>query len=84
MRLEEKAEVEQVLLVYPDGYQHYWNECRKAATSTANIENINENPFFEEMINYFANKYHYQQEKSICCRYVRRWPHGTQACFNDA
>jgi polyhydroxybutyrate depolymerase len=56
-RLEEKAEKEQVLLVYPDGYLHYWNECRKAATSKANIENINENAFFEQMIGYFKKKY---------------------------
>src|SRR5215218_8716347 len=34
-KLEEKAEKEQLLLVYPDGYLHYWNECRKAATSKA-------------------------------------------------
>ena len=57
-RLEAKANSEQLLLVYPDGYQHYWNECRKAATSTANIENINENAFFDSMINYFESKYH--------------------------
>ncbi|HEX8356257.1 MAG TPA: PHB depolymerase family esterase [Segetibacter sp.] len=56
-KLEPKADAEQLLLVYPDGYQHYWNECRKAATSTANIENINENAFFEGMIDYFNKQY---------------------------
>src|SRR4051794_37767886 len=40
MKLEEKAKTEQLLVVYPDGYRRYWNECRKAATSKANIENI--------------------------------------------
>lgn len=57
-RLEAKANAEQLLLVYPDGYQHYWNECRKAATSRANTENINENDFFAGMIDYFESKYH--------------------------
>lgn len=62
-RLEGKAKAEKLLLVYPDGYQRYWNECRKAATSTANIENINEQAFFDGMINYFANKYHIDRSK---------------------
>jgi polyhydroxybutyrate depolymerase len=56
-KLEHQSKVENLLLVYPDGYQHYWNECRKAATSTANIENINENAFFEAMIDYFRSRY---------------------------
>ena len=62
-RLEAKAKAEKFLLVYPDGYQHYWNECRKAATSTANIENINENAFFEGMIDYFISKFHINRNK---------------------
>lgn len=62
-RLEEKAKAEKLLLVYPSGYQHYWNECRKAATSTANIENINENAFFEGMIDYFSSKYNISRKK---------------------
>lgn len=56
-KLDAKAAAEQLLLVYPDGYQHYWNECRKAATSTANKENINEQVFFEGMIRYFTGRY---------------------------
>lgn len=62
-RLEQKSNAEKLLLVYPDGYQHYWNECRKAATSTANIENINENAFFTAMINYFSSKYNINKQK---------------------
>lgn len=56
-KLEEKADAENLLLVYPDGYKRYWNECRKTANSVANKENINENAFFEEMINYFDRKF---------------------------
>src|SRR3954470_3363426 len=62
-KLEERAIAEHLLVVYPDGYQHYWNECRKAATSTANIENINENTFFEKMIEYFSDKYHINKKR---------------------
>lgn len=62
-KLEARSKSEQLLLVYPDGYQHYWNECRKAATSAANIENINEQAFFDGMINYFVNKYPIKRNK---------------------
>ena len=45
------------MLVYPNGYKKYWNECRKAASSLANRENINEEGFFGGMIDYFGKKY---------------------------
>ncbi|MFZ4621759.1 MAG: alpha/beta hydrolase family esterase [Bacteroidota bacterium] len=48
--LQTIADRERILLVYPDGYKHFWNECRKAATSDANLENINEQTFFLSMI----------------------------------
>src|SRR5688572_6238928 len=49
-KLLDKESTENFLLVYPDGYKNFWNECRKAATSAANIENINEQAFFSAMI----------------------------------
>ena len=58
LKLEEKARTENVLLVYPDGYKKYWNECRKTADSQANIENIDEIAFFDAMISYFKKNYH--------------------------
>jgi polyhydroxybutyrate depolymerase len=56
-KLEEKSAAENVILVYPDGYKNFWNECRKAATSAANVENINENAFFDGMIEFFKKNY---------------------------
>ncbi|WP_460915963.1 CE1 family esterase [Spirosoma areae] len=56
-KLDEKSDSENLLLVYPDGYKRYWNECRKTANTAANMENINENAFFSELINYFVKKY---------------------------
>lgn len=55
--LIEKAPAENALLVFPDGYKNYWNECRKAASSLANKEDIDENTFFDSMIKYFKDKY---------------------------
>ncbi len=55
--LRQKTVNENVLLVYPNGYKKYWNECRKVASSLANQENINEEAFFGGMIDYFGKKY---------------------------
>jgi polyhydroxybutyrate depolymerase len=63
-KLAQKASQENVLLVYPDGCKNYWNECRKAATSAANVENINEEAFFAALIDYFKNK-HAINEKQV-------------------
>jgi polyhydroxybutyrate depolymerase len=52
-KMEGVAPAENILLVYPDGYKRFWNECRKTANSDANHENINEESFFGGMIDYF-------------------------------
>lgn len=62
-KLEAIAGDENLLLVYPDGYKNYWNECRKYATSAANKENINETAFFKAMINYFNTRYGIDKEQ---------------------
>ena len=56
-KLAQKSATENFLLVYPDGYKKYWNECRKMASSLANKENIDEASFFNAMISYFQEKY---------------------------
>jgi len=58
LNLENRSGKESLILVYPDGYKKYWNECRKNAKSMANTENVNEQAFFELMMQYF--KKHYQ------------------------
>jgi polyhydroxybutyrate depolymerase len=61
--LEGIALTENISLVYPDGYKKYWNECRKTANSAANLENINENAFFEAMIGYFKERYQINEKQ---------------------
>jgi polyhydroxybutyrate depolymerase len=53
LKLEAKADDENFIIVYPDGYKNFWNDCRKASASVANQENINEQAFFSAMIDYF-------------------------------
>lgn len=57
IHFESVAQQEGALIVYPDGYKKYWNECRKSATSEANLEDINDPAFFQSMIAYFTNRH---------------------------
>ena len=63
VKLEAQAAKDKLLVLYPDGYQHYWNECRKYSTAAANKEDINENAFFTAMINYCKTKYGINENK---------------------
>lgn len=51
------SSTEKFIAVFPTGYKNFWNECRKIAPSSANIENINEEAFFKQMIKYFKKYY---------------------------
>lgn len=56
-KLESLSESDNVVVVYPGGYKKYWNECRKASTAVANVQNLNEEAFFGALIDLFASKY---------------------------
>lgn len=53
-QFDQLADRENVVIVYPDGYQGYWNDCRRSADYAANRENIDDPAFFQEMIAYFT------------------------------
>lgn len=62
-KLEELAPADNLLLVFPDGYKKYWNECRKSSPAEANTINIDENAFFGAMIDYFKKNYQIDAKK---------------------
>lgn len=62
-KIDGKMPVDNFLLVFPQGYKKYWNECRKASTAEANKIDIDEEAFFLGMIDYFAVKYGIDREK---------------------
>ncbi|WP_018618627.1 alpha/beta hydrolase family esterase [Spirosoma luteum] len=62
-KLEDVAPAENLLLVYPDGYKKYWNECRKSSPAEANTINIDEDAFFAAMIDYFKKQYQIEEKK---------------------
>jgi polyhydroxybutyrate depolymerase len=55
--IEAMAAKENLLIVYPDAYQRYWNECRKFSTAFANKADIDEQSFFKSMIRYFHSRF---------------------------
>lgn len=57
------ADQEKMIAVFPSGYKNFWNECRKKSTAEANALDINEQDFFQGMINYFGKKYGIDREK---------------------
>jgi polyhydroxybutyrate depolymerase len=61
--LQAKSASEKLLIVYPDGYLKFWNECRRFSTAQANKENVNEQAFFTAMINYFDSLYRIDKNK---------------------
>jgi len=62
-KLLDIANKENLLILFPDGYLKNWNECRKNAPAAANVENIDENTFFNKMIDYCATKYLINRQK---------------------
>jgi len=62
-KLEAVAANEDLVIVYPDGYKKFWNECRRSSNALANKENINENAFFQRMISYFIKGYGIDERK---------------------
>jgi polyhydroxybutyrate depolymerase len=65
--LQSIAAYEKLLVVYPNGYLHFWNECRKYSNAIANKEDINEQAFFTAMIHYFQMKYGINTHKVFAC-----------------
>ncbi len=61
--LAQRLDSENLVLVYPNGYKNYWNECRKSANSEANMIDIDEAAYFNCMIKYFQSKYKISDQK---------------------
>lgn len=45
------------ILVYPQGYDKHWNDCRASATYRAKTEHVDDIAFFQAMISYFKAGY---------------------------
>jgi len=50
------------IVVYPQGYDKHWNDCRMNASYKANQEDVNDTAFFADMIDYFHEKFQINSE----------------------
>jgi polyhydroxybutyrate depolymerase len=51
------------IIVYPQGYHKYWNDCRRSARSQAKQNSLNEALFFQEMIAFFKQRHNVDSGK---------------------
>jgi polyhydroxybutyrate depolymerase len=51
---ERLADRQGFLVVYPDGFDRYWNDCRAAGPYRANTEDVDDVAFFREMVDHFV------------------------------
>lgn len=68
------------ILVYPQGFEKHWNDCRGTATYTANTSDINEIAFFKEMISFFNQEYSIDENRIFSVGYSN----GGHMCFKLA
>ncbi|MBU3069040.1 hypothetical protein KOI40_04360 [Aestuariicella sp. G3-2] len=54
---EHLAQTENLIPVYPNGFENHWNDCRASANYSANTQNINDPAFFKAMVAYFRQHY---------------------------
>ncbi len=45
-----------LIVAYPDGFEHHWNDCRKNADYSANRQGINDVAFLQQMIQWFVDQ----------------------------
>ena len=53
---ERIAQAEGAIVVYPQGFEKHWNDCRGSADYAANVQNIDDPAFFEAMIGWFERE----------------------------
>ena len=46
------------IIVYPDGFEQHWNDCRKSGKYSANTQNIDDIGFFKKIEAILVEKYH--------------------------
>lgn len=68
------------IVVYPQGYHGYWDDCRKSATYEAKTQNIKDTEFFSRMISYFSQQYGIDTGRVFAMGYSN----GAQMCFRLA
>jgi len=59
------AEEKGFLVVYPQGYKNFWNDCRASADYLANLENIDDIGFFRKVVKIIVKDFKVDPAKII-------------------
>ncbi|MDG2060667.1 MAG: PHB depolymerase family esterase [SAR86 cluster bacterium] len=59
------AEEKGFLVVYPQGYKNFWNDCRASADYLANLENIDDLGFFKKVVKLIVKDFKVDPTKII-------------------
>jgi polyhydroxybutyrate depolymerase len=79
-QFERLAEKEKFIVVYPDGYQTYWNDCRTEPKDDAHTKNIDDVGFITKLIEACCTKWHADPKKV----YAVGLSNGGHMCFRLA
>jgi polyhydroxybutyrate depolymerase len=69
-----------MIIVYPQGYGRYWNDCRGTGTYDAKRLKVDDVAFFVAMINYYIDKFGIDDSNVFATGYSN----GGQMCFKLA
>jgi len=69
-----------MIIVYPQGYGRYWNDCRKGGTFDAKKLKVDDVAFFLAMIKYYRDKFGINDSAVFAAGYSN----GAQMCFKLA
>ncbi len=68
------------IIVYPQGYKGYWNDCKKADNRETKIKKLNDVEFFTQMIAFFSKEYKIDTSNVFAAGHSN----GAQMCFKLA
>lgn len=74
------ADEEGLIIVYPTGFENHWNDCRGSADYSANIQNIDDYSFFQEIENHITT----QLNTNIEHRFATGHSNGAHLCYKFA
>lgn len=79
-RFDKMADREKFMVVYPDGYEGNWNDCRQSAKDSAHKRNIDDVGFINALIDSFAEEHRIDQSRV----FLTGLSNGGHMCFRLA